>query len=109
MILAGATLGAGIALGRREPSSRVRGALFLLACIVGALGITVPAAIGIKSYLSEAVDVRWLLAPVAFAIGLFGATFTKAVQDKAPALTGHIFDRWIARKTGGSDTPGPPP
>lgn len=105
VILAAATLGAGISLGRREPLTRAAGFRFFLACNVGAIIFTVPAAVIAKDYVPESIDVKWLFAAVAFVIGVVGdswGSLAKWSMSKAGGIADRLIDMWISRREGSS-------
>lgn len=95
VILISCTVGAGWALGRRDPAARLSAAWYFLRLNATALVVTVSLAQLAGRWLGGD-DHSWLLAPIALIVG--------GVGDDWPSLGRWLFLRWLRlteRRSGG--------
>lgn len=95
VILISCTVGAGWALGRRDPAARLSAAWYFLRLNATAVVVTVSLAQLAGRWLGDD-DHSWLLAPIALIVG--------GVGDDWPSLGRWLFLRWLRfteRRSGG--------
>ena len=87
--------GAAFALGRREPTAKLGAGLFLVVMVGFSMFLTV-ALTEVAAAMWPAFGARWMLAPVALAIGYLGDDWGRLLK-----MIGERLGRLLEKRTGG--------
>lgn len=105
VIFLGAILGGAWSASRRPATTRLALVGYLAAVVIGVLMVTVPAAELIASRY-PAIEVRWMLGPVAVIVGGIGGDWPKVIAWFL-GLFRSVVERWATRQ--GAGDPNQPP
>ena len=97
-IMIGASVGASMALTRRDPGRRKGAMLFMLRINVMALCVTWLLAEVAHLWIPE-FETLWFIAPIAFVVGLIGDDW-HGVGKWLISRLGRFIDRWVGQSRG---------